>query len=643
MHRSLRFSAAIFVALLLLLVLASALPAAEQQKQIPDFSMKPRADVPAQYTWAVEDIYANDEAWAKDKSALEALAAKIDTLKAGWTTSPRKMLALLDLSDAIYEKAERLGTYTGFKSDVDMGNSKYQVMRGEVQSVFVGIGVKFAFMEEDVLHMNEDTLRSYFKAEPRLKPYRYTIEQILRNRAHILPEDQQKVVSMTGLFRGAPSQASRYLNDVDLTTPDVTLADGTKITLNVSNYLLYRGSKNAQDRSTVMHAYWKNHKQFEHTFAALLDGEMKQHLFTARVGKYKDCLEARLFPDNIDTTVYYQLLGSVKANLAPLHRLFGLKKQLLGLDTLRYDDIYASAVKSVDKRYTFDEAQAIILEALKPLGPEYAAGLKQAFANRWIDIYPNKDKSSGAYSGGVYGVHPYVKVNYNGDYSSLSTVAHELGHAMHSYLANKNQPHVNAGYPTFLAEIASTFNESMLLHYMLEHEKDDLFKLYILDSYLDQVRGTIYRQALFADFELGAHQRVEAGKTLTTDWLSKSYLDLTRQYYGQDKGVMQVGDYIQNEWSWIPHFYRFYYVFQYSTGMIASMALVDQALHSKDGVDKYLTLLKSGGSDYPLALLKKAGVDMTTPAPAEAAFKNVNDLVSEMDKIVARLKAEKKI
>lgn len=642
MPRSLRFKAAIFVVLLLLFTLASALPAA-QEKQIPDLSMKPRSEVPVQYTWKVEDIYPTDDAWTKDKSVLEGLVARIDSVKAGWTTSPQKMLALLDLNDAIYQKAERLSTYTGFKSDVDMGNSKYQVMRGEVQSLFVKIGVKFAFMEDDVLKMNEDTLRSYFKAEPRLEPYRYTIEQILRNRAHILPEDQQKIVSMTGLFRGTPSQASRFLNDVDLPTPDVTLADGTKITLNVPNYLLYRGSKNAQDRSTVMHAYWRNHKQFEHTFAALLDGETKQHLFTARVGKYKDCLEARLFPDNIDTTVYYQLLGSVKGNLEPFHRFLGLKKELLGLDTLRYDDIYASAVKSVDRKYTFDDAHALILEALKPLGPEYAAALKEAFADRWIDIYPNKDKGSGAYSGAVYGVHPYVKVNYNGDYNSLSTVAHELGHAVHSYLANKNQPHVNAGYPTFLAEIASTFNETMLLHYMLEHEKDDLFKLSILDSYLDQVRGTIYRQALFADFELGAHQRVEAGKTLTTDWLSKSYLDLTRQYYGQDRGVIKVDDYIQNEWSWIPHFYRFYYVFQYSTGMIASMALVDQALHSKDGVEKYLNLLKSGGSDYPLALLKKAGVDMTTPAPAEAAFKTVNDLVTEMEKIVARLKAQKKI
>ena len=637
-----RSKAAVF-AVLLLLVVQSALAADAPQKQIPDFSMKPRSDVPVQYTWKVEDIYAMDEDWQKDRGALEGLIGEIDAKAAGWTESAAKMLALLDLTDAIYQKASRLATYASLRSDVDMGDSKYQVMRGDVQSLWVQIGVKLAFMEEDLLKVKEEALRGYFAAEPRLEPYRFTIEQTLRRRAHILPADQQRIVSQTGLFTSVPSQASKYLNDVDLPTPDVTLADGSKVTLNMANYLLYRGSKEPKDRTAVMTTYWANHKRFEHTFATLLDGAMKQHLFSARTGNYKDCLEARLFDDNIDTTVYYQLLASVKANLGPFHRFLALKKQLLGLDTLRYEDIYASAVKSIDKQYTFEESRAIILAATKPLGKEYAAALTEAFDNRWIDIYPNKNKGSGAYSGGVYGVHPYVKMNYNGEYDALSTLAHELGHAMHSYLANKSQPHPNAGYTLFLAEIASTFNETMLLNYMLKTEKDDLVKLFLLDNYLDQVRGTIYRQTLFADWELQAHRRVEAGKTLTPDWMSKTYLDITRQYYGADKGVIQVGDYIQNEWSGIPHFYRFYYVYQYATGMIASMALANQALTSKDGVEKYLEMLKSGGSDYPLNILKKAGVDMTTPAPAEAAFKRIDNLVSEMEKIVARLKAEKRI
>jgi oligoendopeptidase F len=637
-----RAKAAVFAALFLF-VLSAAVPATAQEKAIPDFSMMPRSEVPVQYTWRLEDIYATDEDWQKDKTALEGLVAQIDAKTAGWTESAEKMLGLLELSDAIYLKGERLFQYVGFKSDVDMGESKYQIMRGEMQSIFVQVGVKLAFVEDDLLKMNEETLRGYFVEEPRLEPYRFGIEQTLRRRVHILPTDQKEIVSMTGLFANAPAQASRFLNDVDLPTPDVTLADGTKITLNMANYLLYRGSANAMDRTLVMKTYWTNHKRFEHTFAALLDGDMKQDLFTAKTEKYKDCLQTRLDDDNIDTTVYFQLIDAVRSNLGTLRRFLALKKQLLGLDTLRYEDVYASAVKSIDKTYTFDESRAIVMNALKPLGPEYAAILTEAFNNRWIDIYPNKDKGSGAYSGGVYGVHSYVKMNYNGKYDNLSTLAHELGHAVHSYLANKNQPHANAGYPLFLAEIASTFNETMLLRHMLKSEKDDLVKLFLLDSYLDQVRGTIYRQTLFAEFELGMHRRIEAGKTLTPDWLSKSYLDLTRDYYGQDEGAMTVGDYIQNEWSGIPHFYRFYYVYQYATGMIASMALVDQVLGSKDGVERYLNMLKAGGSDYPLDLLKTAGVDMTTPAPAQAAFKRIDELVTEMEKIVARLKAQKKI
>jgi oligoendopeptidase F len=283
------------------------------------------------------------------------------------------------------------------------------------------------------------------------------------------------------------------------------------------------------------------------------------------------------------------------------------------------------------------------MESLKPLGKEYGTVLRQAFEGRWIDIYSNKDKQMGAYSGGVYGVHPFVKLNFNGQYDEVSTIAHELGHSLHTYYANKTQPYSNAGYPTFLAEIASTFNETLLLRHMLRIEKDDLFKLYLLDSYLDQVRGTLFRQTLFAEFELAMHRRVEAGGTLTADWLDAKYLELTRKYYGHDKGVLRVDDYIQNEWSGIPHFFRDFYVFQYSTGMIASMALVENAFKEKGGVERYIDLLKAGGSDYPLSILKKAGVDMMTPEPARAAFKNVDNLITEMEKIVERLKAQNRL
>jgi oligoendopeptidase F len=507
----------------------------------------------------------------------------------------------------------------------------------------VQVGVKLAFQQEDLLAMKDERLAAYFKEEPRLDPYRFTIEQTIRLRPHILGEEQQQIVSRTGLFAGAPGRAAGMLNNVDIPAPEVKLSDGSTVKLNGAMYNRLRPSKEPSDRTLVMRTYWENRKQYENTFAALFDGEMKQHLFAAQNGTYTDCLEARLDGDGIDTLVYYQLIKSVNDHMGVFHRYLKLKGQLMGLDTMRYEDIYASAVKSVDKIYAWDEARSLVIASLKPLGSEYQSMLAKAFENRWIDVYPNEGKQMGAYSGGVYGVHPFVKMNFNGSYNEVSTIAHELGHSMHSYFANKTQPYADAGYPLFLAEIASTFNETLLLKYMLKSEKDDLFKLYLLDSYLDQVRGTIFRQTLFAEFELAMHRRVEAGKTLTPDWLDAKYLELTRRYYGHDQGVLRVDDYIQNEWSGIPHFFRNYYVFQYSTGMISSMALVEKALTGKGGVEKYLQMLKAGGSDYPLALLKKAGVDMLTPDPAQAAFKNIENLLNEEEKIVARLRKQNKI
>ncbi|HVO77114.1 MAG TPA: M3 family oligoendopeptidase, partial [Candidatus Bathyarchaeia archaeon] len=495
----LRSRLATFAAALVLVTLVwGSVIATETGKVIPDFSMKSRSEVPVQYTWRIEDIYPTYEDWQKDKDVVVKLIAQIDEKKKGWTESAQKMADLCELADAIARKGARLFSYASLQSDVDMGNSKYQIMKGELQSIFVQVGVKLAFQQEDLLKMKEETLVSYFKAEPRLAPYRFGIEQTLRERPHILNEDQQQIVSMTGLFANTASKAANMLNNVDIPAPEVKLADGSTVKLNNAMYNRYRASKEPSDRTTVMRTYWQNRKKYENTFAALFDGQMKQHLFSAQSQHYRNCLEARLDGDNIDTLVYYQLVKSVNDNLGIFQRYLRLKGKLQGLDTMRYEDIYGSAVKSVDKTYTWDEGRSLVLEALKPLGDEYESELRRAFDGRWIDIYPNKDKQGGAYSGGVYGVHPYVKLNFNGHYNEVSTIAHELGHSMHTYYANKTQPFANAGYPTFLAEIASTFNETLLLKHMLKNEKDDLFKLYLLDSYLDAVRGTIFRQTLFA-------------------------------------------------------------------------------------------------------------------------------------------------
>jgi oligoendopeptidase F len=636
----------VFLSLCVILLLPLLMAGQEDkvEKKIPDYSLQDRKDVPVAYTWKIEDLFASTADWQAEKEAVTKLIPQIDEKTKGWTSSAHKMLAMLELVNDIELKGSRLMTYASLQGNMDMGNSLYQKMEGEIRSQFVLLNSKLSFLQPDVLALGGTKFAAYLKAEPKLSIYRFGIESILREKDHVLPGEQQRIASLTGLFAGVPGRASGMLNDVEVPSVEITLSDGQKILLNQAAYVRLRASKNAADRSLVMKSFWENQKKFANTLAILQDGAVKEHWFNAQIHNYPDCLAARLFGENIAPEVYQQLIRSVREFLPALQRYLALKQKMLNLPKFRYEDIYASAVQAVDKTYTFAEAKKIIEAAMKPLGKDYAAALQLAFANRWLDIYPNKGKESGAYSGGVYGVHPYIKLNYNGDYNAVSTMAHELGHSIHSYFSDRTQPYPTSNYATFLAEIASTFNEHLLMHYLLKNERDDLFKLYILDNYLDGFRGTLFRQTLFAEFELAMHDTVEKGQTLTADWLNRKYLELTRQYNGHDKGVCQVDDYIQIEWSRIPHFYMNYYVFQYSTGTIASMALSDMVINGeKNEQIRYLEFLKAGGSDYPLAILKKAGVDMTKPEPYAAALKRFDQLVGEMEKIVTRLKKQKKL
>ena len=615
----------------------------KMEKKIPDYSLQERKDVPAAYTWKIEDLYASEAEWQAEKENMAGLIARIDSVAKGWTASPAAMLALFDLVNEIELRGSRLMSYASNQGNTDMGNTRFQAMEGDIRSRFVQMGSKLSFLQPDILALGAEKFAAFLKAEPKLAPYRFGVESILREKDHVLPNEQQRIASLTGLFSGVPARASGMLNNVEAPRSEVTLSDGQKVLLDQAAYQRLRASKNAADRTLVMKSYWENQKKYENTLAILQDGAIKQHLFNAQIRNFPDCLAARLFGEDISPEVYQQLIRQVHAFLPALQRYLALKQNMLGLPKFRYEDVYASAVNAVDKTFSFAEARQIIEAALRPLGKDYAEALRRAFDERWMDLYPNKGKESGAYSGGVYGVHPYIKLNYNGNYDAVSTTAHELGHAAHSYFSDKTQPFATSNYATFLAEVASTFNEHMLMHQLLKNEKDELFKLYILDNYLDGFRGTLFRQTLFAEFELAMHQYVEAGQTLTADWLNRKYLELTRQYYGHDKGICQVDDYIQSEWSGIPHFYMNYYVFQYSTGIIASMALSDMVLKGdKQAQAGYLEVLKAGGSDYPLSILKKAGVDMARPEPYAAALKRFDQLVGEMEKIVAKLRKQKK-
>ena len=614
-----------------------------QDKNIPDFSSTERSAVPKEVKWKMEDIYVSNAAWKADLDKVKTMSTKIETMSKTWTTNSKNMLDMLNLINDISLIGEKLYSYASNSSNMDLGNTELIGMKGEVQNFFVQFGASLSFMESDVLTLGETKFKEYLKAEPKLEVYRFGIEKTFRNKDHILPSEQQKIVSLTGLFSGASDDTYGVFSNVEMPHGDVTLSDDTKINLGVAAYMKYRASNNQADRSLVMNSFWANQKKYENTYASLLNGEIKTHWFSAQVGKYKTCLEARTFPNAIDQTVYTELITAVHNHLGSLQRFLTLKKKMLGLTNYSYDDIYASAVKSVSKTYSYDEAKQIIMKTLEPMGKGYTDIITKAFNEGWIDIYPNKGKESGAYSSGLYGVHPFIKMNYNGNYNSLTTLIHELGHTMHSYYSDKTQPYSTSQYETFLAEIASTFNENLLMQYILKNETDDLFKIYILDQYLDQARGTIFRQTLFAEFELAMHQRVESGQSLTAEFLNQKYLELTKLYYGEDKGVMKVPDYIANEWSYIPHFYMNYYVYQYATGLISSMALSEMVLNGKEAErDRYITMLSSGGKDYPLTLLKNAGVDMTKPDAYNAAFANFDKLVAQMEALYNKLDKEGK-
>jgi len=636
MKKSLTF---LFYIILITLILINLNMATAQEKNIPDYSMTERKDIPVEYTWKIEDLYETVQEWNADKTRLSEMIAGIDNLTKDWTSSAVKMLDFLNYLNEINIKLTRLYAYAGHQNNSDLSNPLYQSMVGDLQTLYVGYSSKLSFFNPDILKLGESGFEGYLNEQPGLEPYKFSVENILRTKDHILPDEQQKIVSMSGLFSGVPSKTANMLNDVEAPNAEVILSNGEKIVLNYANYMKYRGSANPEDRTLVMKEFWKNHLQFKNTLAILQDGAVKNHLFGAKVRNFNTCLETRLFRDNIPLNVYEQLIKSVKENLQPLHRYLKLKQKLLKLPEFRYEDVYASSVPTIEKLYEYNEAADIIKNSLLPLGKKYVEGINTAFNSRWIDIYPNKGKESGAYSDGIYGVHPYIKMNYDGKYNTVSTLTHELGHAMHSYLSSSEQHYANSDYPTFLAEIASTFNENLLMEYLLKTEKDDMFKLFILDNYIEQIRGTLYRQTLFAEFELEMHKRIEEGGTLTADWLNEKYLSLTREYYGHNQGICRVDEYIQNEWSRIPHFYMNYYVFQYSTGIIASMALSNLVLTDNAKYrEKYLDLLKAGGNGYAIDLLKNAGVDMTSPLPYDEAFKRINYLLDEMEKIVEKMK-----
>ena len=611
-------------------VAATVVAGAAQQKE--------RSAVPDKYKWDLTQIYPNDQAWRAAKDKLTGELPAVRAFRGTLGSSAAKLADALELSSRLAKDFTRLYVYASMMSDQDTKVSSYQGMQQEMAQVGATFGAETSYMEPEILKLDPSKVESFVASEPRLKVYNFYLHDIVRRRAHTLTDNEEKILASSSVMASGSSDTYGILADADFPYPTVTLSDGKSVKLDSSAFNLYRAVPNRADREKVMSSFFGALGAFRGTFGSTLNGEVQSDVFYAKARNYKDALERSLDAANIPTTVYTRLIDGVNRGLPTFHRYLNLRKKMMGVPELHYYDLYAPLVASVDLSYTVDEGEKHVLEALKPLGPDYAAAANRAFNERWIDMYPNPGKRSGAYSnGGAYDVHPYMLINYNGKYNDVSTIAHELGHTMQSYLSNKTQPYPLADYPIFVAEVASTFNEALLIDHMLKTITDDGTKLSLLGNYLEGIKGTVFRQTQFAEFELRAHEMAEKGEPLTGDALSKLYAEITKKYYGHDKGVCIVDDYIQYEWSFIPHFYRNFYVYQYATSFTASAALSEKVLAGDPAATKrYLTFLSSGGSKYPIDLLKDAGVDMTSDEPLNLTLQKMNRVMDEMEKIIAK-------
>jgi len=599
-----------------------------------------RSKIPDKYKWNLADIYPSDASW---RAAKEAFAAEIPALgkfKGTLTTSPSALADALETFSSKQKELVRLFTYASLLADQDTRDSRPQGMRQEMTQVAAAFGAAVAFADPEILKAGKATIDRFVAAEPRLKPYRHDLDDTLRRAAHTLSDSEEKILADAGPMAGSASTVYGILANADFPYPTVTLSDGRSVKLDQAAFADLRGVANRADREKVMSAFFGALGGFSRTFGTTMNAEVQKVLFFTKARRYSTTLERELDGPNIPTSVYTRLIDGINRNLPSFHRYLKLRQRMMGLDSLHYYDLYAPLVGSVKLEYSPEEAQKLVLGAVAPLGSEYTATIQRAFNERWIDLLPNDGKRSGAYSsGGVYDVHPYMLVNYNGKYTDVSALAHELGHTMQSYFSNHTQPFPTAGYPIFVAEVASTFNESLLNDYMLRMISDDAARLSLLGNYLENIKGTVFRQAQFAEFELRMHEMAQKGQPLTGDSLAKLYLDITRRYYGHDKGICVVDDYIAHEWSYIPHFYRDFYVFQYATSFTASEALAAKVKSGDPAATKrYLAFLSAGGSKYPIELLKDAGVDMTTDEPLDLTVKSMNRVMDEMEKILAAKK-----
>ncbi|GAB1155732.1 oligoendopeptidase F [Paenibacillus sp. PvP094] len=588
-----------------------------------------RSEVPTEHTWKLEDLFADQKAWDQEYEEVTSLTKKASEFQ-GKLNKPESLKACFELEDEVSLKIERLFVYARMHQDEDTANPTYQNLSQKAQKLSVRVGEALSFVTPEILSLPDDQLDAFI-ADEKLSAFKFTLEEMKREKAHVLSKTEEALLAQVGNLSQAPQTIFSMLNNADLKFPKIKDEHGNEVELTHGSYIQFLENPNREVRERAFKAVYETYAKQKNTIAAALNANVTKNMFYANVRKYPSVMEMSLYGDNIPTEVYTNLVDTIHESLPLLHRYMDLRKKLLGVDQLHMYDLFAPLVDEYKMDITYEEAKQTVKDGLKPLGEDYANTLQAGYDDRWIDVYENENKRSGAYSWGAYGTHPYVLLNHKDNLNSMFTLAHEMGHALHSYYSDTTLPYRDAQYTIFLAEVASTTNEALLMDYLLNKSTDPKEKLYLLTYYADQFRTTVFRQTMFAEFEKIIHERAEQGEALTPQLLSEIYYDLNVQYHGNS---MAVDKDIEMEWARIPHFYNSFYVYKYATGFSAATSFSKQILEEgQPAVDRYLGFLKSGGSDYSINILKKAGVDMSSPQPIREAMSVFKELIEQMEQL----------
>lgn len=596
--------------------------------------LKNRSQIDPKYQWKTEDIFPDDETWEKEFDSFKKRLIDITSFQGTLAESASNLRHCLQTRDALNILHDKLSLYASLKFDQDTRVAKYQAYRDQISTLAVQFNQKKSYIEPEILAIPYEKIEQFLKMDLELNQYRHYLENLFRSKAHVLSPAEEELLALAGDLSRSPYQIFSMFNNADIKFPTISDEKGQPVELTKGNYMIFSKSPNRQVREEAFTAMYKTYRDWTNTLSASLAGAVKRNVFYARARKYPTALQAALDQDNIPLTVYDNLLNTVNNNLIPLHNYIQFRKEMLGVQKVQPWDLFVPLVKDYRWEVSYEEGIELIQQALKPLGEGYLNIVKKGFTSGWFDVFENQGKRSGAYSAATYGVsHPFMLLNYQGLLNDVFTVAHEMGHSLHSYYSLNTQPYIYSDYTIFVAEVASTLNEALLMDYLLKNTFDQQKKLYLLNEYIDQLRGTLYIQTIFAEFEKEIHTRYESGEALTAEFLNQTTRKLYSRYYGPDFEMNSLYDI---NWCRIPHFYYNFYVYQYATGISAATTLAQKILSGdKKARDAYLHFLSRGSSDYSINLLKDAGVDMTSPEPIEATLRLFSKLLNEM-KILAK-------